>query len=155
MELRRELLPPAVPAGRLAELGEEILRIERLLYEDGEAGRRAVDAFNAATGNAYEPSAFLSRAAACDLEEFALQAARPAWPRVPDITREELTEIVRRVVSGYASGDPDADYYLLVLRTNVAHPRAADLLFHPPARLVDAPPERIVEELSAYRPIAL
>ncbi|MGW2702952.1 bacteriocin immunity protein [Streptomyces sp. NPDC001340] len=155
MELRRELLPPPVPAERLAELGEEIERIERLLCEDAEAGRRAVDAFNAATGCAYEPSAFLCRSASRDLEEFALEAARPARPRVPDVTREELVEIVRRILAGCASGDPDTDYYLSVLRTNVTHPRAADLLFHPPTHLADAPPERIVEELLAYRPIAL
>ncbi|MCZ0991113.1 bacteriocin immunity protein [Streptomyces diastatochromogenes] len=155
MDLRRELLPPPVPAERLVELGEEIQRIERLLHEDGEAGRHAVDAFNAATGHAYLPSDFLGWYEARDLAEFALQAARPAWPRVPDVTREELTEVVRRIVAGCASGDPDADYYLLVLETNVAHPRAADLLFHPPAHLADASPERIVDELSAYRPIAL
>ncbi|ANP52844.1 hypothetical protein J2Z21_000387 [Streptomyces griseochromogenes] len=155
MELRRELLPPAVPAERLAELGEEIGRIENLLYEDEEAGRRAVDAFNMATGNGYGPSDFLCWYASRDLEEFALEAARPGPPRVPDVTREELTEIVRRTVAAYASGDPDADYYLLVLKTNVVHPRPTDLLFHPPAHLVDAPAARIVEELLAYRPIAL
>ncbi|MFH8769943.1 hypothetical protein [Streptomyces sp. NPDC017958] len=155
MELRRELLPPPVPADRPAEPGEEIDRIERLLCEDAEAGRRAVDAFNAATGCAYEPSAFLCRSASRDLEEFAPEAARPAGPRVPDITREELTEIVRRILAGCVSGNPDTDYYLSVLQTNVAHPRAADLLLHPPAHLREAPPERIVEALQAYRPIAL
>ncbi|MGW2744083.1 hypothetical protein [Streptomyces sp. NPDC001450] len=146
---------PARAGRALAELGEEIKRIERLLSEDAEAGRRAVDAFNAATGYAYGPSDFLCRSASRDLEEFALEAARPARPRVPDVTREELTEIVRRILAGCASGDPDTDHYLLVLQTNVAHPRAANLLFHPPAHLADAPPERIVEELLAYRPIAL
>ncbi|MEU5534355.1 hypothetical protein [Streptomyces sp. NPDC020362] len=153
MELRRELLPPAVPADRLAELCEEIERIERLLHEDPDAGRRAVDAFNAATGKAYDPSAFPTRCGSLDLAEFALQAARPAWPRVPDVTRAELIEIVRRIMAG--PGDPDTDHYLLVLETNVAHPRVTDVLLHPPAHLADAPPERIVDELSAYRPIAL
>lgn len=155
MELRRELLPPAVPAERLAELGEEIGRIENLLYEDEEAGLRAIDAFNLATGHGYGPSDFLYGYASRDLEAFALEAARPVPPRVPGVTREELTEIVRRLVAAYASGDPDADHYLLVLKANVVHPRASDLLFHPPAHLVDVPPERIVEELLAYRPIAL
>ncbi|MFF8427903.1 hypothetical protein ACF07Y_22575 [Streptomyces sp. NPDC016566] len=62
---------------------------------------------------------------------------------------------IRGELAGCASGDPDTDYCLSVLRTSVAHPRAADLLFHPPAHLVDAPPRRIVAELPAYRPIAL
>ncbi|MFJ9820367.1 bacteriocin immunity protein [Streptomyces sp. NPDC101151] len=151
MELRRELLPPAVPAARLAESGEEIERIESLLREDREAGRRAVDAFNAATGHAYEPSDFLYWSAARDLHDFALEAARPARPRVLDVTRDELAEIVRRIMHA----DPDTDHYLLVLKANVAHPRASDLLFHPPAHLADAAPERIVEELQAHRPFAL
>ncbi|MEV6056697.1 hypothetical protein [Streptomyces sp. NPDC052107] len=149
MELRRELLPPPVPAERLAEVGAEIERIEALLREDEEVGRRAVDAFNAATGHAYDPFAFLEWWAARDLEEFALEAARPAWPRVPDITRDELIEIVRRMRAGYATGDPDADYYRLVLEVNVAHPRSFGVTEQ------DAPPERIVDELLAHRPIAL
>jgi hypothetical protein len=98
VELRGELLPPAVPAERLEELGREIERIEALLSNDWEAGSRAVDAFNAATGHAYEPSDFLGRYESRDLDEFALEAARPAWPRVADITVEELAEIVRRIV---------------------------------------------------------
>ncbi|MEU9991091.1 bacteriocin immunity protein [Streptomyces sp. NPDC048045] len=153
MELRRELLPAPVPAERPAELGEEIERIENLLHEDAEAGQRAIDAFNAATGNAYGPSAFVNCAAAGGPEAFALEAARPARPRVPDVTRAELGEIVRRIMA--APGDPDTDHYLLVLETNVAHPRSRDLIFHPPAHLVDASPERIVDEMLAYRPIAL
>ncbi|MER6732128.1 hypothetical protein [Streptomyces puniciscabiei] len=149
MELRRELLPPPVSAGRSADLGAEIERIEALLREDEEAGRRAVDAFNAATGHAYGPAAFLEWWAARDLAEFALEAARPAWPRVSDITRDELIEIVRRLRAGYATGDPDADHYRLLLEANVAHPQAFQVTEQ------DAPPERIVDELLAYRPIAL
>ncbi|MGW7524395.1 hypothetical protein [Streptomyces sp. NPDC054783] len=149
MELRRELLPPPVSAERLAELGAEIERTEALLREDEEAGRRAVDAFNAATRHSYGPFAFLEWWASRDLERFALEAARPAWPRVPDITRDELIELVRRVRAGYATGDPDADHYLLVVEVNVAHPRPFGVIEQ------DAPPERIVDELLAHRPIAL
>ncbi|MCC5477986.1 hypothetical protein [Streptomyces barringtoniae] len=83
-----------------------------------------------------------------DLEQFALEAARPAWPRVPDVTRDELIELVRRVRAGQAAGDPGADYHLLVLEVNVAHPRPFGVIEQ------DAPPERIVDELLAHRPIA-
>ncbi|WP_031162747.1 hypothetical protein [Streptomyces durhamensis] len=149
MELRRELLPPSVPAERLAELAGEIERIDTLLREDEEAGRRAVGAFNEATGHSYGPGAFLDRWAARDLREFALEAARPAWPRVPDITRDELTEIVRRMRAAYADGDPDADHYRLVLEVNVAHPDSFTVAEQ------EATPACIVDELLAYRPIAL
>ncbi|MFJ1753265.1 e9imm peptide [Kitasatospora sp. NPDC088134] len=65
--------------------------------------------------------------------------------------RAELVELVRRILDG----DPEADHCLRLFQANVTHPRAADLIFHPPAHLLDAPAERIVEEALRYRPIAL
>ncbi|GAA4635260.1 hypothetical protein GCM10023196_080030 [Actinoallomurus vinaceus] len=152
MNLRPELLPPAVDHQRLAELGEEIERIAHLVHQ----GRRseadeAVAAFNARTGHTYAVSDFVEYGASRDLEEFAREAARPARPRVGDITRSELVEIVRRIMAG----DPETDYYLRLLEVNVAHPRVSDLIFHPPAELQDAPAETIVEAALSYRPIAL
>ncbi|MFE5144102.1 hypothetical protein ACFRDV_41905 [Streptomyces fagopyri] len=40
-------------------------------------------------------------------------------------------------------------------KRNVTHPRAGDLIFHPPAGLLDASPEQIVHETLRYHPIAL
>ncbi|WP_327406271.1 hypothetical protein OG194_43695 [Streptomyces sp. NBC_01288] len=53
-----------------------------------------------------------------------MKAARPAYPRVPDITRDELVEAVRRVLAG-ATG---TEYYLQLFTTNVARPAASDLI---------------------------
>jgi hypothetical protein len=80
-----------------------------------------------------------------------LEAARPVRPRLPDITREELVEIVRRVLEG----GPEEDHYLRLFETNVAHPGASGLIFHPPAGLEGASPEQIVDAAMAHRPIAL
>ncbi|MEQ4725362.1 bacteriocin immunity protein [Nonomuraea sp. B19D2] len=86
-----------------------------------------------------------------DLEELARDAARPERPKVSDITREELAEIVRRIMEA----NPDSDYYLRLLEANVLHPRVSDLIFWPPEELQDATAEEIVEAALRYRPIAL
>ncbi|MFF4055044.1 hypothetical protein ACFYZ8_08420 [Streptomyces sp. NPDC001668] len=152
MDLRPELLPPVVPESRLRELRREIERIEELL-EGGERARAetAITAFNEATGQAYGAYDFLGYAASRSAEEFALEAARPRHPRVPDITPDELAEIVRRSL---ANG-PDQDHYLLLFETNVAYPGASDLIHNPPAHLADASAEQIVDAALAYRPVTL
>ncbi|MDX2852482.1 bacteriocin immunity protein [Actinacidiphila glaucinigra] len=152
MDLRPELLPPPVSPERLAELAREIERIEDLAGS-GEPAEQAVTAFNGRTGHDYLLSDFTCYDASRGLEEFAREAARPARTRVADVTREELAEIVRRVEADPAG--EDTDYYLLLFDCNTPHPRACDLIFHPPAGLEDAPPERIVDAAFAYRPIAL
>jgi hypothetical protein len=48
----------------------------------------------------------------------ATEAARPARPRMADITTDELVEIVHRLLTG----DPASDYYLRLLEANVSHP---------------------------------
>ncbi|MEV4624521.1 bacteriocin immunity protein [Asanoa sp. NPDC049573] len=150
MELRPELCPPAVPTERSAQLRAAIDNIARLL-EDGTPADGAIAAFNADTGHSYAAEHFLTYWESRNLEDFVFEAARPALPKVPDITRDELVEIVRRILDAEA----DADYYVLLLKTNVQHPRVEDLIFWPPPELVDAPPERIIDAALSYRPVAL
>ncbi len=80
-----------------------------------------------------------------------MDAARPARPRVADITRAELVEIVRRLLSA----DPEYTHYLRLLTANVAHPGVSDLIFRPSDDLQGASAEESVDEALRYRPIAL
>jgi hypothetical protein len=146
MELRPELSPPPVGRSRLEELSREIERISGLLYA-GEPAGEAIAAFNAETGHAYDASDFAEYHGWRSLDDFAVEAARPAYPKVPDVTRDELVEIVRRLLAA----DPETDFYLLLLRANVAHPGASDLIYQ--AGPGDA--EQIVDALLSHRPIAL
>ncbi|MFD0853114.1 hypothetical protein ACFQ07_12815 [Actinomadura adrarensis] len=75
----------------------------------------------------------------------------PTWPRVPDVTREELVEIVRRA----QEPGPDQEFYVLLFQVNTPHPQASGLIFWPPKELEDAAPEEIVEAALSYRPISL
>ncbi|WP_034266559.1 hypothetical protein [Actinospica robiniae] len=152
MDLRQELLPPVVDQWRIDEIGAEITRIADLVHQGlrSEADT-AMAEFSAAAGRDYGIDAFLEYDGARSLEDFAREAARPPWPRVPDVTRSELVEIVRRI----QAVDPDSDYYLLLLRANTPHPHVSDLIFYPPDELVDGNAAAIVDAALAHRAIAL
>lgn len=70
-----------VPEERVRDLSEKIDRIEELL-DDDRAATAAIVAFNEETGHDYEPVDFLCSYSSRDVEDFALEAARPAWPLV-------------------------------------------------------------------------
>ncbi|WP_351234572.1 hypothetical protein [Streptomyces sp. NPDC002133] len=151
MDLRPELLPPPVSRQRLDELSCEIDRITDLLAVRSGAADEAIRAFNAMTGHDYVAFDFAHYHGSRSVEEFAKEAARPARPRVADITRDDLVEIVRRILAASS----ESDYYLCLLEANVLHPGVSGLIFHPPEDLQDASAEEIVDEALRYRPIAL
>jgi hypothetical protein len=151
MDLRPELLPPPVDKRRLDEMCTEIERIGDLISRGETVAGSAVAAFKERTGHDYTFADFVDYYGWRSLEEFAAEAARPAWPSVPDITREELVEIVSRILAE----DPEAEYYLRLLRANVSHPEVYGLIFRPSPELEGASPEEIVEAALSYRPVAL
>ncbi|MFF2198737.1 hypothetical protein [Streptomyces sp. NPDC058157] len=151
MDLRPELLPPPVSRQRLNELCAEVGRIAELLVARPEVAGEAIAAFNAMTGHDYEALDFAEYDGSRSLEQFAREAARPARPVVADITRDELVEIVRRLLTASA----ESDHYLRLLEANVPHPRVSNLVFHPSDILQDPSAEQIVDEALSYRPIAL
>ncbi|MFB0631578.1 hypothetical protein [Streptomyces sp. AB3(2024)] len=151
MDLRPELRPPPVSRRRLDELCAEVQRIAGLLETGSEAAGEAVAAFNAKTGHDYAALDFAGYDGSRSLEQFAREAAGPARPVVADITRDELVEIVRRLLTAA----PESDWHLCLLRANVSHPRFGDLVFNPPDHLRGASAEQIVDEALRYRPIAL
>ncbi|MFJ6838697.1 hypothetical protein [Streptomyces sp. NPDC091209] len=126
-------------------------RIADLLETRPEAAGEAIKAFNAMTGHDYVALDFAEYWGSRSLEEFATEAARPVYPRVADVTRDELVEIVRRLLTV----SPESDYYLQLLEANVPHPGVSDLIFHPSDDLQDASAEQIVDAALKYRPIAL
>ncbi|MFE5921977.1 hypothetical protein [Streptomyces sp. NPDC056468] len=152
MDLRPELLPAPVPEARLREGASAVERIESLLCSGERAAVDvAVTAFNEDTGHAYDAYRFLAYSGSRTVEEFAREAARPAHPRVPDTTRDELVEVVRRI----RECGPDEDHYRLLFDTDATHPSASAPVFHPPAGLEEAPAAEIVDAALAHRPIVL
>lgn len=150
MELRPELSPPVISSLRIEQLCAAIHAVAELLESGGEA-RAEIAAFNEDTRHTYEPFDFMTYSSWRNVEDFALEAARPVWPKVPDVSREDLVEIVRRI----QARDDDIHYYLLLLETNTVRPGVSDLISWPPPELVDASAEAIVDEALRYRPMAL
>ncbi|GAA4839845.1 hypothetical protein GCM10023235_14090 [Kitasatospora terrestris] len=144
-------MPPLVSRARLDEVCGDILRIADLVRLRDAGADQEIRAFNARTGHDCSALDFVEYEGSRDLAAFALEVARPAWPRVADISTDELVEIVRRILDG----DPETDYYLRLLGANVVHPRGGGLIFHPPAGLRGASAELIVAEALGYRPFAL
>ncbi|WP_261992512.1 hypothetical protein [Streptomyces sp. MS191] len=95
------------------------------------------------TGHDYEALDFAEYYGGRTLEEFAMEAARPARPVVTDITRDELVEIVRRILMAA----PESDYYLRLLEVNVPHPCVSELVFHPSDGLEEASAGRLSTRL--------
>src|SRR4051812_21161428 len=106
VELRAELSPPVVSTARIEQLCAAIDSVAELLESDADASAD-IAAFNEDTGHKYEPYDFMTYSSSRNIEDFALEAARPAWPKVPDVSRDELVEIVRRI----QAMDDDMHYY--------------------------------------------
>lgn len=152
MDLRPELLPPQVDPRRLDAIAAEITRIADPIHHGlRPEADAAITAFNAAADRDYGIAAFLAYDGSRKLEDFAREAARPAWPKVRDVTRYELIEIVRRI----QAADPDSDYFLLLLRANTPHPHVSDLIFSSSSDLAAGDAGAIVDAALAYRAIAL
>jgi hypothetical protein len=92
VDLKPEPLPPPASQQRLEELCHEIDRIAGLLADRAEDAHEAIRTFNTVTGHDYTAYAFTEYWRSRDPEDFAREAARPARPRVSDITRDELVE---------------------------------------------------------------
>jgi hypothetical protein len=144
-----ERLPrPVTPERRIA-IREAILRIENLV-DRGDDATAAIETLNATTGHRFRLDDFRDHCGAPDREELIERASAPPPVRLPDITRDELVELVRHILA-----DPTDDWYIEAFERNTVRPGASDLIFHPPPELRDATAEQIVDAALAYRPIAL
>ena len=150
MDLRPELEHRPFPPERLAWIRQEVLRVEALVDAEDPAAEAAIEALNAATGHGFTADDFRHHCGAPDRDELVEWASAPPPVRVPDVTRAELIEVVRRILE-----DPGDEWYLEVFDLNTVMPDAVDLIHHPPPGLDDTSAEAIVDAALAYRPIAL
>lgn len=152
MELRRELTPPPLDeqlVARLAELADAI---------DGNASEALCDEFNRLAGTQLPVSFFQGVCGSEDHANFVRRVLRKQLIKpVPDVSREELIEVIRRAMEPDRAGLHEA--YMAVFDCNVPRPRASNLIFYPPdydhgsntwgggkpMRDYDPSPEQIVE----------
>jgi hypothetical protein len=149
VELRDALVRRSVTPERRVVIGEAILRIEELVDRSNDA-TAAVETLNETTGHSFGLDDFRYHCGAPNREALIERACAPPPVRLPDVTRDELIEIVRRILA-----DPTDDWYIEAFERNTVMPGASGLIFHPPPELRDATAEEIVDAALAYRPIAL
>ena len=74
------------------------------------------------------------------------------------MTREELVELVRRIMAADAASEEEDDALLALFEASVPHPRASNLIFWPEHELGEKrelTPEEVVDLALAYKPIEL
>ena len=128
MELRPELMPPLldeVKVSRLAELAAEIDGAGPGQWED------ILAEFNRIAGTTFALEDFQGIYGAEEHDTWVRrilvgQCVRP----VPDVTRAELVEIVRRAMP--QSGDPAYEAYMAIFDANVPRRKTSNLIFYPP-----------------------
>ncbi|RAK36632.1 hypothetical protein B0I29_108222 [Actinoplanes lutulentus] len=125
------------------------MQIEQLV-DRGEDAAGAIETLNQTTGHNFGVDDFHYRCGASDRAELVEWACAPPPVRLPDVTRDELVEIVRHILA-----DPTDDWYIAAFDLNTVMPGASSLIFHPPSELKEATAEAIVNAALAYRPIAL
>lgn len=101
-------------------------------------------------GHSFGLDDFRYHCGAPDKEALMETACVPPPVRLPEVTRDELVEIVRRILA-----DPTDDWYIEAFERNTVMHGASGLIFHPPPELPDATAEEVVNAALAYRPIAL
>jgi hypothetical protein len=149
VELGDALVRRPVTPERWVAIRKAILRIEELA-DRGDDATAAVEALNETTGHSFGLDDFRYSCGAPEREALIERACTPPPVRLLDVTRDELVEIVRRILA-----DPTDDGYIQAFERNTVMPGASGLIFHPPPELRDATAEEIVDAALAYRPIAL
>jgi hypothetical protein len=69
------------------------------------------------------------------------------------VSRDELIEVVRRIVSVDGT-EQELNELMDLLERNVPHPEVSNLIFYPPDG-ISLSPEQVVDRALAYRPIEL
>jgi hypothetical protein len=149
VEFRDSLARQPVTPERRVAVREAILRIEELV-DRGDEATAAVETLNETTGHSFGLDDFRYHCGAPDREALIEQACAPPPVRLPDVTRDELVDIVRHILA-----DPTDGWYIEAFERNTVMPGASGLIFHPPLELRDATAEEIVDAALAYRPVAL
>jgi hypothetical protein len=128
MNLRRELMPPALDEAKVARLAKLAAVIDGAnpgQWED------ALAEFNREADTAFGFADFQGSAGGQDQATWARKIlAIPFQKRLPDISRAELLEMICRVAS--AEGEEhEIDFWLGLLEIHIPAPRISDLIFWP------------------------
>jgi hypothetical protein len=128
MDLRFELLPPALDETRVAHLAQLANLIDGA--RPGEWEESLVE-FNRKAGTSLEWLAFQGVYGGDGAEEFVKNIlVQVAVKPIPDIKRDEYLEIISRLLRGEGA-EHDKYFWLKLLEVNLGDSRISDLLYWP------------------------
>ena len=148
----RDILKPNATPKRIEIVLSKIREIEGKI-NTGQDVNALIKDFNKFTGKQYDIDYFQTYWKAENIEDFARDAAQPSPKKISDITKDELVEIVQRVINA----DENTHYYLALLAKNLPHPQISDLIFWPENEGLhdNSTAEEIVDKALQYKPIKL
>jgi hypothetical protein len=161
MSLRKELEPKKFSKQYRKRIRDKIIEIEHLLDDQGTADEQIKD-FNSITGYNYDADYFYSYHGFESLDDFVNKVCVSRPIKDPKMTKEELIEIVVRILDFDNYGDFQ-EYYMELFDLNVPMPNASNLVFYPenynPRRdklgEYNPTPKEIVERALSYKAIEL
>ncbi|MBD9606480.1 hypothetical protein [Pseudomonas sp. PDM08] len=148
MEIRHDLMPPVLDeslVSRLTKLAEEID------CGQPEQTQSQLTEFNREAMTALEFIDFQGIYGGQTHDTWVRKVlAKPYERRVADVTKQELVELVRRVMEGDGA-DHEVEFWLSMLEINIPNERISDLIFWPDEYFDDVnysqelSPEQVIE----------
>lgn len=154
--MRAELLPP-----QIADDWDALIEQAFASLEAGDSPAMVAETLSVAMGFVVDAGILDSAFGSVSAGEAAWQfrvAADPQLVRKVEPTRQELVEIVQRIMPTSSSWDNEhTPWWTALLSAHVPHPAPMDLIFHPPSGvdLATWDAAAIVAHAAAHRPIEL
>ncbi len=157
MTLRESLRVTLPSPGRVDEFAKLTRKIIHAIDNEADSAELIAEMASLARRKDFDRDFFATLHCRCSVEDFATEAALPMPQHVPDLSRDELIEIVRLAKS---SGYVLSIYYRELFDRNVPMPGASGLLDYPEnwkrgmdLSKYDPTPEEIVDRATAAKNI--
>jgi nucleoside-diphosphate-sugar epimerase len=128
MDLRPELRPPALDEAKVARLAKLAARIDGAYPGQCE---ELLEEFNREAGTNFTFADFQGIYGAMDHETFVRHVlSKPAARGVPDVTRDDLLELLTRLCNAEGA-EHEQQFWLRLLEAKLPDPRLSDLIYWP------------------------
>jgi hypothetical protein len=144
MELRSELMPPALDESKVARLAKLAAELDGAVYSSPQAWEDDLAKFNRLAGTDLPIEEFQGIYGGEDHDSWIRKVlAGPYVKQLPDISRAELVELARRVMQDDGE-EHETHFWLCMLEENLPDPRVSDLIYWPGEYFGDGDNSRVL-----------